>query len=216
MRKHDVLLADDHAIIRDGLRQILGETDDLQAAGEAANAQQVLERLAEREWDVLVLDVSMPGRSGIDLIRQIRSDGNEIPILVLSMHDEEQYALRALKAGASGYLNKEADTEILLDAIRKVMRGGVYVSPAVAELMARDLIGGGRQRHQALSDREFDIFLKLAAGNGLTEIADELSISVKTVSTHKTRIMQKMEMQNLTDLVRYALKNRLIPAGEAE
>ncbi len=214
MKKHDVLLADDHAIIRDGLRQILAETEDLQAAGEAANGLQVLERLAEREWDALVLDISMPGRSGIDLIRQLRAEGNDVPILVLSMHDEEQYALRALKAGASGYLNKEADTDILLDAIRKVIRGGIFVSPAVAELMARDLMrGGARLSHHDLSDREFQVFRKIAEGRGLTEIAEELSLSVKTVSTHKTRIMQKMALANTTELVRYAIQHKLIGDG---
>lgn len=213
MKKFEILLADDHAIIRDGLRQILADTEDLTVAGEAANGQQLLERLAERRWDALVLDISMPGRNGLDLIRQIRSDGRDLPILVLSMHQEEQYAVRALKAGANGYLTKESDTDVLVAAIRKVAQGGMYISPAVAELMAREMWSGSEKAtHADLSDREYQVFLMIAAGRGLTEIADELSLSVKTVSTHKTRFMHKMGLANTAELIRYAIAHHLLDA----
>lgn len=211
MSKFEILLADDHAIIRDGLRQLLADTDDLVAAGEAANGQQLLERLAERSWDALVLDISMPGRNGLDLIRQIRADGLDLPILVLSMHQEEQYAVRALKAGATGYLTKESDTDVLVSAIRKVVQGGMFISPSVAELMAREMWSSSSQAtHTDLSDREYQVFLMIAAGRGLTDIAEELSLSVKTVSTHKTRIMQKMNFANTAELIRYAMAHRLL------
>lgn len=215
MSKLRILLADDHAIIRDGLRQILAETCDLEAAGEAANGQQLLERLQEAEWDALVLDISMPGRNGLDLLRLIKADWPHLPVLVLSMHQEEQYAVRALRAGAAGYLTKESDAELLVTAIRKIAQGGMFISPLAAELMARDMWHPATTAsHTDLSDREYQIFLRLASGAGLTEIADELALSVKTVSTHKTRIMQKMGLANAAELIRYAIAHRLVDAAE--
>ncbi|NMG74384.1 response regulator [Aromatoleum diolicum] len=215
MEKLRVLLADDHAIIRDGLRQILADTDDLAVAGEAANGLEALHMVRDHEWDVLVLDISMPGRSGLDLIRLIRDEKPKLPILILSMHHEEQYALRALHAGASGYLTKESDAELLVHAIRRVARGGVYVSETVAELMARGLMPSTHELpHTTLSDREYQIFHMLVLGQGLTEIATELSLSVKTVSTHKTRILQKMGMTNTSELIRYAIAHHLSEASD--
>lgn len=215
MGKLQVLLADDHAIVRDGLKQILAETDDLSVVGEAANGIEVVHMVRSRAWDLLVLDISMPGRSGLDLIRLVKDEQPGLPILVLSMHQEEQYAVRALHAGAAGYVTKESDCELLLHAMRRVAHGGVYVSEKVAELMARALRPVGTALpHTLLSDREYQVFGMLVQGHGLTEIATELSLSVKTISTHKTRILQKMEMGNLSELVRYAIAHHLVDPGD--
>lgn len=206
-----ILLADDHAIIRDGLRQIFAETGDLQVAGEAASGHEVLARVREADWDILLLDLSMPGKSGLELIKQIKAEKPRLPILVLSMHEPEQYAQRALRAGAAGYLNKDSDAPQLIEVVRKVARGGVFVSPEVAEQMARGLMPDAeRLPHSLLSDREFQVFRLIAGGTAITDIAWQLSLSVKTVSTHKTRIMQKMNLANHTELVRYALDHRLL------
>ncbi len=213
MDKLRVLLADDHAIIRDGLRQILADTEDLAVAGEAANGNEALRLVREQDWDVVVLDISMPGRSGLDLIRLIHDEKPRLPILILSMHHEEQYAVRALHAGASGYLTKESDADFLVQVIRRVARGGVYVSDTVAELMARALMPATQELpHTALSDREYQIFHRIVLGQGVTEIANELSLSVKTVSTHKTHILQKMSMANTSELIRYAIAHDLVEA----
>ena len=213
MNKIEILIADDHAIIRDGLKQIFSDTDDIVVAGEAANGHEVMARVRSRDWDALVLDMSMPGKNGFDLIRQIKTEKPALPILILSMHGEEQYALRALRAGASGYLTKESDAELLAAVIRKVVAGGVYVSAELAEQMARERMPNAeRKPHTLLSEREYQVFLMIVAGQGLTTIADLLSLSVKTVSTHKTRILQKMGMSNATELVRYAIANGLVDA----
>lgn len=211
MEKHRVLLADDHAIIRDGLKQILADTEDLIVAGEAASGIELMQRVREARWNVLVLDISMPGRSGLELIRMVKDERPELPILILSMHQEEQYAVRALKAGAQGYLTKESDAELLIQAIRKVAHGGVFVSDKVAELMIRGSRAASEvHSHQLLSDREFEVFSQLVAGKGLTEIASDLSLSVKTISTHKTHILQKMDLANTAELVRYAMAHGLV------
>ena len=211
MEKYRVLLADDHAIIRDGLKQILADTDDLMVAGEAASGVELMQRVREARWDVLVLDISMPGRSGLELIRMIKDERPDLPILILSMHQEEQYAVRALKAGAQGYLTKESDAELLVLAIRKVAHDGVFVSDKVAELMVRgSRVTREAHSHQLLSDREFQVFNQLVTGKGLTEIAAELSLSVKTISTHKTHILQKMDLANTAELVRYAIAHGLV------
>ncbi len=211
MNKIEIMIADDHAIIRDGLKQIFSDTDDIVVAGEAANGHEVMARVRSRDWDALVLDMSMPGKNGFDLIRQIKTEKPALPILILSMHSEEQYALRALRAGASGYLTKESDSELLTAVIRKVAAGGVYVSAELAEQMARERMPNvDHKPHTLLSEREYQVFLMIVAGQGLTTIADLLSLSVKTVSTHKTRILQKMGMSNATELVRYAIANGLV------
>lgn len=210
MNKYRVLLADDHAIIRDGLKQILADTDDLAVAGEAANGIELMQQVREHDWDVLVLDISMPGRSGLELIHMIKDEKPELPILVFSMHHEEQYAVRALQAGAQGYLTKESDGELLVAAIRRVARGGVHLSDKVAELMVRIIRPASETLpHNLLSDREYQVFNLLVAGRGLTEIGVELSLSVKTISTHKTHILQKMNLATTADLIRYAVAHGL-------
>jgi DNA-binding NarL/FixJ family response regulator len=210
MEKFKVLLADDHAIIRDGLKQILADTDDLKVAGEAANGLEVMQKVREQAWDVIVLDISMPGRNGLELIHMIKDEKPELPILILSMHHEEQYAVRALHAGASGYITKESDGELLVAAIRRVATGGVYISEKVAELMVRNIRPSNAPLpHTLLSDREYQIFHLLVKGKGLTEIGLELSLSVKTISTHKTHILQKMNLGSTADLVRYAMNHGL-------
>lgn len=210
MEKYKVLLADDHAIIRDGLKQILDDTDDFTVAGQAANGNELMQLVRDRDWGVLILDISMPGRSGLDLIRMIKDEKPELPILVLSMHHEEQYAVRALQAGASGYLTKETDSEILIAAIRQIAGGGVYVTQKVAELMVHGIRPKTEHLpHDLLSDREYEVFNMIVTGKGLTEIGTELSLSVKTVSTHKTHILQKMGLSNVAELVRYAMSHEL-------
>lgn len=215
MHKTQVLLADDHAIIRDGLKQILSDTDDLVVSGEAANGNELMHLVRERNWGVLVLDISMPGRSGLDLIRMVKDEKPTLPILILSMHHEEQYAVRAIHAGASGYLTKESDSEILVAAIRRVAAGGVYISEKVAELMVRGIRPIVETLpHDLLSDREYQVFNMLVKGTGLTEIGLELSLSVKTISTHKTHILQKMNLANTGELIRYAITHGLAEQSE--
>ena len=206
-----VLLADDHAIVRAGLKEILADTGDITVAGEATNGQEVLVRVRGQDYDVAVLDMSMPGRSGIELIKQVKGEKPKLRILVLTMHSEEQYAVRALKAGASGYLTKDSAAEELVAAIRRIAGGGAYVSPETAERLALDAAPRAEAApHTLLSDREFQVFQKVAAGRSVTEIARELSLSVKTVSTHKTRILQKMDLANQAELIRYALEHKLL------
>jgi DNA-binding NarL/FixJ family response regulator len=206
----DVLVADDHAIIRDGLKKILADTDDLVVAGEAANGLMVMEMVRARDWSLLVLDISMPGRNGLELIKMVKSERPKLPILIFSMHPEEQYAVRAIRAGASGYLSKEGDTDLLLPAMRRVAAGGMFISPHVAELLAGDQSPLSQNLpHTLLTDREFDVFSRIVRGIPLTTIAEDLSLSVKTVSTHKSHILAKMKMSTQVDLVRYAIDQRL-------
>jgi len=206
-----VLIADDHAVVRAGLKQILSGIADLQVTAEAASGNETLAAIRAYRFDVIVLDMSMPGRSGLDLIRQVKEEQPHARILVLSMHQEDQYAVRALKAGASGYLNKDSAPEMLVGAIRKVASGGAFISPATAEQLAHGVIRGEeRPLHTLLSDREFEVFQSLVGGESVSGIANKLNLSVKTVSTHKSRIMQKMGMQSATELIRYALENGLI------
>jgi DNA-binding NarL/FixJ family response regulator len=208
--KAEVLIADDHAIIRDGLRKILADTYDLEVAGEAANGNAVMEQVRARTWDLLVLDISMPGRNGLELIKLVKAESPKLPILIFSMHPEEQYAVRAIRAGASGYISKDGDTDMLLPAMRKVVAGGMFISPKVAELLAGDISPQSLHLpHTLLTDREFDVFRRIVRGVALTAIAEELSLSVKTVSTHKTHILAKMNMATQVDLVRYAIDQKL-------
>jgi DNA-binding NarL/FixJ family response regulator len=206
-----VLVADDHAIVRAGLREVLADTGDIEVAGEAANGQEVLARIRGADYDVLVLDMSMPGRSGVELIKQVKGEKPKLRILVLSMHGEEQYAVRALKAGASGYLTKESAGDQLVAAIRRVAGGGAYFSPETTERLALDYARpADAPPHTLLSDREFQVFQLIVSGQSVTEIARELALSVKTVSTHKTRIMEKMGISNQAELVRYAVRHKLV------
>jgi DNA-binding NarL/FixJ family response regulator len=205
-----ILLADDHAIIRDGIKQNLADTDDLLVVGEAANGTQILKLLAAQDFDLLVLDISMPGRSGLEMIKVIKKEQPHLPILILSMHNEEQYALRALHAGAAGYLTKESDSDVLVAAMRKVAAGGICFSTKVTELLTREhMPQTDALPHTRLSDREFEVFEKIVAGIRLTDIANELHLSIKTISTHKSRILQKMGMESDAELIRYAISNNL-------
>lgn len=213
-----ILIVDDHAILRAGLKHLLSEDADLVVAGEASNGQEALAKVRAESWDVMVLDMTMPGKSGIELIKQIKQLAPKLPILILSMHKEDVYAVRALKAGAAGYLCKDNAEEQLVPALRKVATGGLYITAAVAEKLAINMLHGDTQDalpHTRLSDREYQIFQLIAGGEGVTEIAQKLNLSVKTVSTHKTHVMEKMGCANLTDLVRYAIRHDLLP-GVAE
>jgi two-component system, NarL family, invasion response regulator UvrY len=206
-----VLVADDHAIIRAGLRKILDDTPDLVVAGEASNALETVRHVRERDWGLVVLDLSMPGRSGLDLVRQLKSERPSLRILVFSMHPEEHYAVRAIRAGAAGYLSKEGDSELLLPAMRKVASGGAFVSATVAELLAQDTSGAAEaEPHKLLSDREYGVFSRIVRGASLTEIAEELCLSIKTVSSHKSNILAKLALANQVDLVRYAIDRGLL------
>ena len=201
-----VLLADDHEIVRDGLKRILAATNDVQVTAEAASGDAALALVKAGDFDVALLDMSMPGLSGIDLIKRIRLEKPKLRILVLSMHGEQQYAARALKAGAAGYLTKESAAEMLLGALRKVAAGGVHVSEAAAA----GLVSAERAPHQNLSDREFEVLRLLAGGRTPTEIAEQLHLSVKTVSTHKAHVQHKLGLGGTADLVRYALEHKLV------
>jgi two-component system, NarL family, invasion response regulator UvrY len=209
--KIEVLVADDHAIIRDGLKKILADTADMAVTGEAANGNAALEKVRERDWGLVVLDMSMPGRSGLELIKLMKAERPRLPILVFSMHQEEQFAVRAIRAGASGYLSKEGDSDMLLPAMRRVAAGGAFVSDKVAQLLATDVSRtGDTPVHTLLSDREYGIFSRIVRGASLTEIAEELCLSIKTVSTHKSHILAKMNLAGQVDLVRYAIEHNLL------
>jgi two-component system invasion response regulator UvrY len=202
-----VLIADDHSIVRDGLKRILAATADLQVTGEAASGDAALALVKANDYDVVMLDMSMPGLSGLDLIKRLKVEKPKLRILVLSMHGELQYAARALKAGAAGYLNKDSASEQLLGALRKIAGGGVHIGEAAA---AGLLQASGKPAHQALSDREFEVMRLLVEGLGPTEIAERLHLSVKTVSTHKTRILEKLGLGSTAELVRYVMEHRLV------
>ncbi|MBI3286356.1 MAG: response regulator transcription factor [Burkholderiales bacterium] len=206
-----ILIADDHTIMREGLKRILDGIEDIQVVAEAVDGLDTLDKVRTKEFDVLLLDLSMPGRSGVDLIRQIKDELPKLPILVLTMHEEEQYAVRAIRAGARGYLTKESAGTQLVTALRKVASGRPYISIEVAEQLAMNAMpADDNVPHTLLSDREFEVFSHLVKGKSVTEIGDLLHLSVKTVSTHKTRIMQKMNMNTLSDLVQYAVAHHLL------
>lgn len=207
-----VLIADDHAIVRQGLRQILSETDDLVVAGEADDGAQALHLARSQQWDVFLLDVSMPNRNGIDTLKQLKKEFPRLPVLILSMHPEEQYAVRALKAGASGYLTKQSAPEQLVTAIRKVAGGKKYLSPAVAEQLADAIAGDGEQPpHELLSDREYEVLKLIAAGRPLTQIAEELNLAVATISTFRARIIEKTGLRSNAEMIRYGIEHGLLP-----
>lgn len=206
-----VVIADDHTIVREGLKQLLLAHADFAVAGEASDGHEVLQRVRELEFDVLLLDMSMPKKSGIELIKQVKGEKPKLRVLVLSMHEERQYAIRAIKAGASGYLTKESAPAQLVTAIRKVAADGLFITPAVAEQLARGAMPQSEgPAHATLSDREYQVFRLLVSGRSVSAIADQLNLSVKTVSTHKSRLMEKMNMTNQTELIRYAIAHRLV------
>jgi DNA-binding NarL/FixJ family response regulator len=207
-----VLIVDDHAVVRRGLQQILADTFDKPIIGEATNAEQALELIRKESWDVVVLDISMPGRSGLDAMKEIKKERPKLPVLVLSIHPEDQYATRVLTAGASGYLTKESAPDELVKAINKVLSGGKYVSTDLAERLAEDLQkeADGAPPHKRLSDREYEVLILIASGNTVSEIADKFSLSIKTISTYRARILEKTGLNSNADLVRYAITHGLI------
>ena len=206
-----ILLTDDHAVVRQGLRLILADNFKKAVFGEARNAHEALNRVWKEKWDVVLLDVTMPGRSGLEVLREIRRSRPKLPVLVFSMHPEDQFAVRILKAGAAGYLTKESPAEELVGAIQKVVAGGRYISPALAERMASYLNVDMKQApHERLTDREFLILRAIASGKPLGQIAKEFSLSVSTVSTYRTRILQKMHLKNNAELMHYAMRKGLV------
>jgi two-component system invasion response regulator UvrY len=207
-----VLIADDHAVVRRGLAQILSDTYEELVTGEATNAEEALEMIRKERWDIVILDISMPGRSGLDALKEIKTQNPGLPVLILSIHPEDQFATRVLKAGASGYLTKETAPEELVSAIEKAMAGGKYVSSALAEKLAEDLKLNANHipLHKKLSDREYEVLLLIASGNSISEIAERFSLSVKTISTYRSRILEKTHMKSNADLVRYAITHGLI------
>jgi len=207
----NVLIADDHPIVRGGLKELLVRHLDDVVCGEAESAQQVLAQVQRHPWDVLILDITMPGRSGLDILNDLKVVRPQLPILVLSMHSEDQYAKRVLKAGARGYLKKETAPEELIQAVRKLLAGSRYVSPALAEQFARDLHeSADRPVHETLSAREFEILVMIGSGKTVSQIAEELHLSVTTVSTYRARVLEKMSMTTTAELMRYAFRNHLV------
>lgn len=206
-----VVIADDHAIVREGLKRIVGDAPEIEVVDEAADGTDVMRIVRSLEFDVLVLDLSMPGRSGMELIKLVKSEKPRLRILVLSMHQELQYAVRAIKSGASGYLTKESAPAQLVQAILKIAGGGAFISAEVAQQLALGAMPGAQAAapHESLSDREFEVFRLLVAGASVTDIAARLKLSVKTVSTHKANLMQKMGLNNQSELIRYALRRGL-------
>jgi len=201
-----IVLADDHKIVRDGLKRILAATADLEVVAEAADGDALLQLVRKEDYDVAVVDMSMPGLSGIALIKRLKDEKPKLRILVLSMHGETQYAARVLKAGASGYLNKDSAADALVGALRKIAAGGMHIGEAAAA----SLVAAEKSPHEALSDREFEVLRLLVDGLGPTEIGERLHLSVKTVSTHKTRILEKLNLGSTAELVRYAIEHKLV------
>ena len=206
-----ILIVDDHAIVRRGLRSLLSDEFHGATFGEAADAQQAVEQLRQHKWDVALFDITMPGKSGLDLLKEVEAEWPKLPVLVLSGHPEDQFAVRVLRAGAGGYMTKESAPEELAKAIHKILAGGRYVSPALAEKLAlsvnKDVT---RTPHETLSDREYDVMSRIAAGKTVTEIADELALSVKTISTYRTRVLEKLGVKNSAEIVQYAIRNDLV------
>lgn len=206
-----ILISDDHSVVRKGLKQILLEHLGQVEVHEVEDAESLIKKVIDEEWDVVITDLSMPGRSGLDALQQIKSGFPKLPVLILSVHPEGQYALRVLKAGAAGYLNKDMATEELANAVRRVLAGRKYISPSVAEKLAVSLDkDASKLPHELLSDREFDVLKLIASGNSVTRIAEMMSLSSTTVSTYRARIMQKMGMKTNTDLTLYAMEHKII------
>lgn len=205
-----ILIADDHAIVRGGLKQIVATTADIVVAGEAANGAEVMEKLRTCQVDLLLLDMTMPGISGVGLIRRVRTEQPALPILVLSIHNEAQVVSRALRAGATGYVTKDSDPEILLAAIRKLAAGGRFIDPKLVDAIVFESHAGDAPPHEVLSDREFQVLQMLASGRSINDIADAFALSAKTISTHKMRLMQKLNLTNNAELIRYAIKHGLV------
>jgi len=206
-----VLLVDDHTIVRKGIKQLLDDTKDIRVSGEAQHAEQMLKEINQKKYDVVVLDISLPGRSGVEALKQLKHIHPNLPVLILSMYPEDQYALRVMKSGAAGYLTKESAPDELENAIRKVAAGKRYISPKVAETLADHLHEPtSTPEYKSLSDREFEVLRRIASGETLTDISQNLSLSVKTISTYRTRILNKLNLTNNSELIRYAIQHKLV------
>jgi DNA-binding NarL/FixJ family response regulator len=209
--KKKILIADDHAVVRKGICHIISETANMIVAGEAANGYEVNEKIESEEFDVVLLDIALPGKNGIETLKEIKRKKPKLPVLILSMYPEDQYALRAIKAGASGYLTKESAPEELIEALKKVIRGGKYISPTFTEELFTEISSNHQgPLHNKLSDRELEVLCLLARGKPIKQIAHDLNLSAKTISTYRTRIMQKMAMKNNAELIRYAFEHGLV------
>ena len=204
-----ILIADDHPIIRRGLKQILSDEPDIAMVGEAESSNEVFELVRTHHWDAVVLDITMPGRGGLDTLKELKRQYPELPVLMLSMHPEDQFAVRAFKAGAAGYMTKESAPDELIKAIRKITKGGKYVSATLAEKLV-SIMGAEPPSQDSLSAREYQVMLMIASGKTLSQIAEEMSLSVKTISTYRTHILEKMEMKNNAEITYYAIKNGLV------
>src|SRR2546421_2963447 len=206
-----VVVVDDHAVVREGLKRIIAENDGMMVSGEAADGFEAMQVLRKQPCDVVLLDITMPNKSGLDVLKELHAEAPRLPVLVLSMHPEDQYALRVLRAGAAGYVTKESAPAKLVQAIRKVVRGGRYVSPTLAEKLVYDLgTQTDKAPHEILSDREYQVLCMIGSGKTLTQIAEELALSVKTISTYRVRILEKLKMNNNAEMTRYAIKEGLV------
>jgi two-component system, NarL family, invasion response regulator UvrY len=205
-----VLIVDDHAIVREGLKQVLGDSGDIRVEGEAENGLEAIQLVRGVDCHVLLLDISLPDRSGIEVLKQIRKETPEVAVLMLTMHREDLYAIRSLKAGAAGYLNKQSAPAELVNAVRQVAAGRKYISPALAQELANQVGGQEVALHESLSDREYQTLVMIASGKTVTDIATELTLSVKTISMYRSRLLQKMKLRNNAELTHYAIKNRLV------
>jgi len=211
MKKIKILIADDHPIVRAGFKQVISDMPDMLVADEASNGQEVLQLIGKKDYDLVLLDISMPGRSGLEILKDLKSEKPKLPVLILSIYPEEQYAIRALRAGASGYMTKASAPNELILAIRKISEGGKYISASLAEKLAYYLDGDAtKPPHETLSDREYQVMLMIASGKTVTEIANELCLSVKTISTYRTHIREKMKMKNNAEITLYAVQNKLV------
>ena len=208
--KIKILTADDHPLFRRGLKNAFADTQDIEVVAEATNSNDVLARVRENELNLVLLDISMPGKGGLEVLKQMKTEFPKIPILILSVYPENQYAVRFIKAGASGYLTKESSIDILIEAVRKVAQGGNYASTDITEKLAFDFLNTDKPPHELLSDREYQVFSMIATGKSLTEIGTDLSLSVKTISTHRTRILEKMKMKKNAELIHYAIQQNLL------
>lgn len=208
-----IAICDDHKIVREGLKQIIGVFDDFEVVMDVESGESLIKELRNSDADIVVLDVSLPGRNGLEVLKQIKSMYENLKVLMLSMYPEDQFAIRALKAGASGYLHKDSPPNVLVDALRTIAKGGEYLSPAITSLLFKEVNSeGGGLPHKILSDREYEVLLYIGEGKSISEIANQLSLSVKTISTYRSRILDKMNMDNNSDLVKYILIHDLAPS----
>lgn len=206
-----IIIVDDHTVVRKGLKQIIEDAPDLFVSDEAGSGTELLEKINDNKYDVVLLDISMPGKDGLDTLKDLKLQAPDLPVLIFTVYPEEQYAMRVLKSGAAGYINKECEPEELLTAIRKVASGRKYISPELAEILANNIDGKGQHPdHESLSDREFQVMLMIASGKTVKEIAAELSLSVNTISTYRIRILEKMNMKNNAEITKYAINNKLV------